>query len=1367
MANPRSLPLCVLAGAFMLATASHAQSAAQNARITGPIDESQLVTLTGSVHPAANARNDRGPVSASMPMPDMTLVLSRSPEEQQAFDAYVESEYDSGSPNFHHWLTPVEIGERFGPSEADIATICGWLSGHGLTVTSVPLDRMTIRFSGTASQVQSTFHTSIHNLSVNGAAHYGNMSNPEIPAALAPVVVGIKMLHNFLPRPEHKLGSLVQFNKQAGKWQRAANSAAASVTSDGSKPSFAPPGAASKPALSPRPLFGENACIGTDCETNEFLEEDVTPYDFATIYNVLPLWTANTPINGTNETIAIAGTSLINVGKNGGANDVATYRSAFGLTAGLTPIEIDTGAGPAATICTSTSATAPCGISDLTENTLDVEVSGAVAPAAQIDLVVTGQNSAGTIDTLYDSAQYVVQNVTAKILSLSYGLCELGQGTTENVAYYDLWQSAAAEGISVFVSTGDSGSPSCDDGGDAAGNPYVAQYGLSVNGIASTPFNTAVGGTDFSWCQPYYNSSGDFEGCAISSTTQGTPAYWSTSNSSTTGESALNYVPEIPWNDTCENPIQARYIETLLSVSGADSEFDVSPSTPDQTCNVLYEGWSDLDEYFEDEYDFDPYIEVYVDTVGGGGGASNCVVNNDSASNENPTCTAGSTSTGAANGSIPLTDDGWPVPSWQSGVPGTSGLTTRAIPDVSFFAGNGALDSATLICLSNLGACTYSASITTTTEADDATAQEIGGTSVASPEMAGVMALIDQKAGGAQGLATKELYTLAAQQTYSECSAETVKNTSSGCYFQDIDNGPSGYSNAQTNSMPCALSADTLEGGDVEGGEYYTAAASPNCAALTSGDVIGTLVSTGTTPAFNSATGYDEATGLGSLNVANVVNAWVSDSGTNTATMSITTTPAAGSSGTITLGTGVSLVIAATVTGSDGTPTGSVTVAGGGYNSSGTLSASGAVSITVPAGSLAPGTDTLSVTYSGDSNYASTSQTLTVSVAAATPTVVIVAPQSGNVANSVTATVTVSGPLGSPTPTGTVTVSSGTYSSTATTLTSGSASITIPPDNLATGTDTLTANYSGDSNYTSGSGTTQITMSGTALLTPTVTVTPSPTSIDSSQSLSVAVAVSGGNGNPTPTGTVTLTAGSCSTSSGGACAAVSLVGGAASFTIPGFTLSAGTVSVTANYSGDANYKSGTGTGSVTVTASTYSLTGTTIASLTAGATTGDTSTITGNASTTDYSGTVTVNSCTLTASPSGAGNLPSCTASGTITYASGTATGSATATVITSADTAMLDNKPAGWLRAGGGAVLAFLVFLGIPARRRNWLAMFGLVVLLASLGGLSACGSSGSTVITTSNATSPGTYTFTVSGTGSDPASTTGSGTFTVTVLN
>jgi hypothetical protein len=128
-------------------------------------------------------------------------------------------------------------------------------------------------------------------------------------------------------------------------------------------------------------------------------------------------------------------------------------------------------------------------------------------------------------------------------MNVSYGLCELFNGTSGNAMYNTLWQTAATAGIAVFVASGDAGSALCDDGSDNQyGTPWSAQYGLAVNGLASTQYDTAVGGTDFNW--------------GSSPTT-----YWAASNSSTTGANALGYVPEVPWNDTCTNPLALSTLE--------------------------------------------------------------------------------------------------------------------------------------------------------------------------------------------------------------------------------------------------------------------------------------------------------------------------------------------------------------------------------------------------------------------------------------------------------------------------------------------------------------------------------------------------------------------------------------------------------------------------------------------------------------------------------------------------------------------------------------------------------------------------------------------------------------------------------------
>jgi len=463
--------------------AESAQSVAPAIRIVDSIDETRLVKLSGNIHPLARARFDKGRVSPGLPMGDLILVMRRGAEEQAAFDRFVASQYDSKSPNFHLWLTPEEVGEEFGPSLSDIEVVSNWLSSHGFAIDEVSKDRLSIRFSGLASQVESTFHTEIHNLAVNGEQHIANMTDPQIPAALTPVVVGIKALHNFFPRPLHHLGSQVSLDGETGRWQR--------VGAPRSVPTKRPGLAAPTGIL---PQFGTIDGYGGQVE-------DVAPNDFATIYNVLPLWNAGTPITGAGQTIAIAGTSNINLA------DVAAFRSAFGLPAKAPTVLItnnDPGACP--TFADSCSG-------DLVENTLDVEWSGAVAKGASI-VLVTSSAPTPTSDPLYLSESYIVQHKTASIMNVSYGECELVLGDAGNIQYNNLWQTAASEGIAVFVAAGDSGAPGCDQGGDSIGWPYSAQYGLSVSGLASTPYNVAVGGTDFGWCRPQINAAtGEVTGC--------------------------------------------------------------------------------------------------------------------------------------------------------------------------------------------------------------------------------------------------------------------------------------------------------------------------------------------------------------------------------------------------------------------------------------------------------------------------------------------------------------------------------------------------------------------------------------------------------------------------------------------------------------------------------------------------------------------------------------------------------------------------------------------------------------------------------------------------------------------------------------
>src|SRR6266446_3087356 len=169
--------------------------------ITQPIDEAQLTTLKGNTHPLARPEFDLGTAPATLPMNRMLLVLKRSPEQESALRKLLDDQQDKSSASYHKWLTPEDYGKQFGPTDTDLQTITTWLQSHGFQVGSTK-GRTVLEFTGSASQVQEAFHTTIHNYLVNGEQHWANSADPSIPTALSPAVEGIFTLHNFYKRPQ-------------------------------------------------------------------------------------------------------------------------------------------------------------------------------------------------------------------------------------------------------------------------------------------------------------------------------------------------------------------------------------------------------------------------------------------------------------------------------------------------------------------------------------------------------------------------------------------------------------------------------------------------------------------------------------------------------------------------------------------------------------------------------------------------------------------------------------------------------------------------------------------------------------------------------------------------------------------------------------------------------------------------------------------------------------------------------------------------------------------------------------------------------------------------------------------------------------
>ncbi len=190
-----SLPIS--AGALYGATSAPAQ-------ITDPINDNEVISIPGNIRPEATAANDRGRVPDDFPLDHLILLLRRSPQRERALDQLLGELEDPKSPNYHHWLTADEFGQRFGASPGDIDTIAAWLRAHGFRMNYIYPSAMLIDFSGTAGSILDAFHTEIRSLSVNGKTYFANMSDPHIPAALSPALEGVVSLNDFRPHPMYQ-----------------------------------------------------------------------------------------------------------------------------------------------------------------------------------------------------------------------------------------------------------------------------------------------------------------------------------------------------------------------------------------------------------------------------------------------------------------------------------------------------------------------------------------------------------------------------------------------------------------------------------------------------------------------------------------------------------------------------------------------------------------------------------------------------------------------------------------------------------------------------------------------------------------------------------------------------------------------------------------------------------------------------------------------------------------------------------------------------------------------------------------------------------------------------------------------------------
>jgi len=516
----------------------------------------------------------------------------------------------------------------------------------------------------------------------------------------------------------------------------------------------------------------------------------------------------------------------------------------------------------------------------------------------------------------------------------------------------------------------------------------------------------------------------------------------------------------------------------------------------------------------------------WVIPVGGGGGKSGCT---------------------ASNGTLSSCSGGYAKPSWQSGT-GVPSDGARDVPDVSLFASNGFNSSFYIICEKDSNPMGSSCE----PGAVDAYFLGIGGTSSSAPSFAGIMAMVDQKTQARQGNANYVFYSLAAQMPAASCNSDGTLGPN--CVFNDVTQG--------TNAMPCATGT-------------------PDCTTSTKGDTYGIL------SGYTAGTGYDQATGLGTVNAANLVNQWSSVS-FRPSTTTLTLNPT-----NFTHGSPVSVNVSVAPASGSGAPTGNVALMASSGTEGGAFTVSGG-SISASTQLLPGGSYTVTAHYAGDGTFAAsdspgvslsvTPEASTTSLTAfmvsgqGTPVPVTsvpygtkvsvqasVAPQSGNTSDGPPIGTVAFTDQGQP-----VTGSPVAVNPKGVALLTGAAVI------FGAGSHSVTAAYSGDSSYTPSSAPTPAAFTVTAAITSvTLQAQPSQNSFGEPEQLTANISTATTAGNA-PGGTVTFMSGSTPVGP-----PVPVTGGFDSEGVAYATaaldpvLPFGNDNITAVYSGDTNYAAST------------------------------------------------------------------------------------------------------------------------------------------------------------------------------------------------
>ena len=483
-------------------------SLSESPRVTHTVINSDIRSLSKTHLGVIAQAKSSTPLAGPTAMNHLQLVLKPSAARQAAMEQLIANQHDPKSSLFQRWMTPAQFGEAFGVVDGDIAAVTAWLTSQGFTVNNVYPNKTQIDFSGTAAQVNQAFHTQESVYTIEGVKHLANATDISVPAALQPVVAGVMGLNDFHATAFHKKSNVARWDASKKKFFPVKSTTASVGKGIGQAISF--------------PL-GERGLV---------------PNDMVTMYGIRTL--RNNGVTGKGITIAVVEDSDMV------PDDWYNFVGVFNLGQyGGTFAQINPAPSSGANNCFDPNAV--FGITeDDGETLLDAEWSTAIAPGANVvvatcsdytsDFSPTTSNFFGGV--FVAASNLINAQTRPDIISASYGYGEYFTDSASKTAIDLMWAQADIEGISVFAATGDSGSNPSFNG--AIINGQQGNSAVDASSFATSPHVTGVGGTD------------------LADVLDGTTSQYFAAAPSAVGGSALSYVPEIPWNQSCGNGVAAK-----------------------------------------------------------------------------------------------------------------------------------------------------------------------------------------------------------------------------------------------------------------------------------------------------------------------------------------------------------------------------------------------------------------------------------------------------------------------------------------------------------------------------------------------------------------------------------------------------------------------------------------------------------------------------------------------------------------------------------------------------------------------------------------------------------------------------------------